>query len=1698
MKLTSLNGEGVHKKEIEDFDFFKKELPESWYGFANVEMLETGTQFDLIIILDDRIMLVDIKDWNGKLNANKRNWYLNEKDMGPSPVKKLAANVEVFRKHLGHYLKEKKGTRHLRTPEIDYCIVMTGKCSFNLENKDNKLQILPHKEFCNVIQSNKRRGEFFGEKKFDARNPLTEKNGKWYQALHFYFSSDKKKFKPQDIVYDDHRITSADPVYTHKFGIYSEYECCNVNNESSTGYIRIWDSANADATSAATDVRSVVSGRELRAFNFLNGIANTTHLRLLQPVSLGGENTLPFGEIFDRDPQFTRLAQYTVKELESVDVAKRMKVVNSLVSNLAFLHKYRVKHLDLGYHCVWIGTDDSVRFSHFLLCSLADDDVLPEPLKKLASDELVMDKEISAHTLTEYQRDVLAVGRVVFHLLTGRKYTDNFSKNAIYEVIAGCDSSIAPYRDWLVKSVSADEQFLFTDGLKMHAELPRLVASTVESVSLNSDKISPRFKPWGDISLDDFITDFYPNSSDLAEFDDDEMTSYESNQYSRRYTVAVWKTEGWDKQKLQNLLYDLEVVQLKGSILLPNPVKFGIIKRHVVAVHDYQVGATLDEFINRDDWTECDIQHLVKTLTESLSALHKRKISNGNLAVGDFLVHTKDDSSHFWIPNFMSPSNSAEPSSDEMNLSPLQRDKRVAIDVLKNLVNSCSNRDEGSMMFQRLSTQIKDLESKSPPFETFGSIMNFSQFESQDTQRLKFNFEIQKRGEGLSTKSFESDDGVFHLVYEDPEDQEKTPKLLIVGAKKHLRIFFRANSNPCNGDPNEIADVVYVDSEQSRIGSLQSKSFDRLHAEISISETKHLSRSSFKKFFTYLEGNEDFIKESSPKSILTLKQDSDADDDDSDSDKDNFSKSNTKSVWDIKADVEADYYAQFDVTDDSVFNEARERHLVNCVLVKGDFEFQPNDRVEVERRRTKRARWEKIGRLDIEKRWSSTDELSILPYLNNDESESKKRETLLKKGDVVRLKSEAEERQKKVKLAAVARILNNDGVICDLIDRLTPSFYSTLGTSSAGTGNLVSHLGDSQSEGEGDGDSNGDSNGDSDGDRGLGFTSSLSSTESTLHIDEEHIMKKYTLNPGQAKAFVQLMGGGPIGLLQGPPGTGKTRFIAAFSHFGISEGHFKNVLIASEAHEAVNNAAEAVLTQFGDKIRLVRVGDEDRLSTKLEPYGTDSLERTYKLQFEDDMESKFMRIGEKLKLPPNFTTKFFTLLSTVKPMLERYTILDSKVNDSISDPSNKQQRNSVIAKLKTICHNLEFDTENINWSHRPHEILKELIGELAGRFEISDLNTVDQMREVSVLASAWTKFASNREKGFPEFLVHTRQIVASTCVGIGNSKFGLADTAFDLVIVDEAAKCNSSQLAVPLQSAKKIILVGDHKQLPPFLSPGMEKELNAVYEERKRSGQFKRRDFFISEFERIFSSEAQKRMGCSLNCQFRMLPPIGRLVSSVFYEPKLKLEHGREKEHEMLPKVCPKIIDKPITWIDTSYLGSKGFDSKEEKNNPSPLNHAESDKIVELLKLLNNQRDFLEWLVKEFSPEERPIGIISGYKSQVKSIRNKLKKSNISEELDDRISIGTVDSYQGKENLIVIYSLVKNNKGKFINPGFLDRPNRMNVALSRARDKLIIVGSIERWDPESRLGQVAAQVKLEVERGNAHICQKINKSRETD
>jgi hypothetical protein len=555
----------------------------------------------------------------------------------------------------------------------------------------------------------------------------------------------------------------------------------------------------------------------------------------------------------------------------------------------------------------------------------------------------------------------------------------------------------------------------------------------------------------------------------------------------------------------------------------------------------------------------------------------------------------------------------------------------------------------------------------------------------------------------------------------------------------------------------------------------------------------------------------------------------------------------------------------------------------------------------------------------------------------------------------------------------------------------------------------------------------------------------------------ESELAAYGLNEGQNEAFRAILSSGPVGLLQGPPGTGKTRFIASFAHWLITRGGAKRILIASQSHEAVNNVIDSLVLLYkrhNDKPNLLRIGSKG-ITERIRPYHTAELRERYRLRFDGAFAFRFSQLASAKGIPAGLAKDVVAMDQSVGILARRCAQLRLLAEHETEGLAADRERSRV--QLDRACSafeeaarahlNRQVDTS------RPIEEIDDAYVRLLIKHSGASPADLASAREILALTQDWAASLASPQRNFEEFLAKTRSIITATCVGVGQTRIRIDSQTFDWVIVDEAARCTPSELAVPIQLGRRILLVGDQLQLMPMIGRDL---VDQLQEERP---DISREQFITSDFERSFNSPYGRQSGQRLTEQYRMDAAICRMVSSCFYERNevmLRTSVARISDFKV-PRDAPTWLRRPMTWIDTSH--EKSALEVKIPGQTTIHNDSEVAAIVRLLESLSTQKEIVDQLAR--GDDESPIGVICMYSGQKAKIEMAVARHTWDSKFRRLVRIDTVDAYQGKENSIVIVSLVRSNRHGEV--GHVGSNNRCNVALSRAKERLVVVGSASMW-----------------------------------
>jgi serine/threonine protein kinase len=544
-------------------------------------------------------------------------------------------------------------------------------------------------------------------------------------------------------------------------------------------------------------------------------------------------------------------------------------------------------------------------------------------------------------------------------------------------------------------------------------------------------------------------------------------------------------------------------------------------------------------------------------------------------------------------------------------------------------------------------------------------------------------------------------------------------------------------------------------------------------------------------------------------------------------------------------------------------------------------------------------------------------------------------------------------------------------------------------------------------------------------------------------------------DPEKREILSRALGLQDVLAIQGPPGTGKTRLIeeVLVQYLDLNPHH--RVLLSSQTHVALDNVIERVRSRQA-AIDIVRIGrlDDPKVSPSCRDLILDRKAQVWSERVrgrahvfisdwakKEGIDRADIEIGMLVERLLLLLQQEASLKASVSTADERVKAVEAEADAKLTETGTSgssginlasveaQQAagafRSALGRIRSDILEVRSRLQNCGGyglglaAQTEERELREWSSVLLG-----DSGKVAKFRELLELQEDWL-LRVGRSSDFHAAMLASAQVVAGTCIGMASVR-GMNEVVYDLCIVDEASKATATEILVPMARSRKWILVGDPAQLPPFFENGAVTQLDDFDEAEVRQTLLDR-----------FLSGLPRHSVAILTNQHRMVRPIGDLISEVFYDGKLN--SPKTKPDVTFPGALPK----PVTWLSTS----ESVDFREVRRGQSFRNEAECKAIRDILQ----QIDFLAKKRKA----TYDVALIAGYVAQVKALQDAIR-DRVHKWSGLKVTCSTVDAFQGSEAEICIYSVTRSNpEGRL---GFLREKPRLNVALSRGRSALVIVG----------------------------------------
>ncbi|TMO99737.1 nuclease [Pseudoalteromonas sp. S3260] len=1629
MKLNIVGGAGLHKSELRAVDKMEKGLQDSWQAYAGIVIADSqgSMEIDCLIITHDRILIVELKEWNGKITSSNGIWYQNNRNRGKSPYQIKREHAQRIKNLLISEMESLLGYRLHVEAHVVLCGTATAENLPSSETEfihtlDEFMQI--RNGYESIVQSNGVANYFI---KSGKERPNSERN---LSYINRFF--DGPNVEPKSLKVGSYIASKDVPWFTHRENLYNEFKAQDEKISTLGGLIRRWDFSQLGTKSALQSTWANIALRETNIGQYVRDQSVLPDYLLRSINSLSESDiTEDTCEIYELRKTYSRLDEYLSVDLENWSKNTRIDIVRAILAPFDELHNLNIAHRDIALHNLWYAPESSTVLASGFAASYFDQKgTISEHRKLLQSsninlpeDELFEQSEL----IDPFRIDVFLLALVAYEICFSTKLNNGDTPEWIKpeeDLFGGA------LNDWFEKSLQWDPKERFSDAGEMLSEFNK-ITSPEQEMKLEDDKVFNELMNSSLIKQD--INPFnllniypaYPGTESEA------FSQLGSPSCKKRYlaikdkskiSVKIWSSISIQKstpgvnRRVQQFFSRLDDI---NSAKLPTQefIDYGIMQGGgVFLVTNYVTGETLSDYIKNTDMELSNKINIAKEIIEVVDLFHSKNIYHGDLHPENIVVKENEETLNLILIDLLdygseSPAFNTHYTPKNPSITDaFGRDRFAVYKIVKTIFGD----DLSEVIKEEINRGLGDEDlipiSLKPLRNSIQDSQNPKKISSIE-EDIKKPLELCWGSSKFPTnaKVLEPFEGNFYFnVKWGKGNNGGLLDCYLTGAKDSLQLKIDV-------EKRIITSVVFYENiPLSSVISASSKSTSLIKESISV---KHGSLCEQHPIVDVILGLEPVID-------MMVEKFSSHSDDPLPLTEEEKNSIEPSDIWKSLSETETDMRKTVSVE----YGEIKEGSggILVPYSTEGydQLELDFDDKLLIYSGNFS----EPFGEINTFE--SNENYLSIKVRFDSAINQ-------LKPGSLLKIESIRSKSSRELRKKALDRVLNNKAIIPDLKNYFNP-------------------------------------------------LSGLNRTELSNEPDIELLKEMYDesgkeINSRQLEAFQKLIKYGPIGVLQGPPGTGKTTFIAKFIHYLYEFESVKNILLVGQQHSAVDNVAikvQELCIQKGNNLDIIRVGNESLIDERMLISHSRSLQRKSMHKFHREYDLRVKSLAKRLHLPESLVSEITRAYRTLSPLTSLYDQLalkyESKLNKLGVTTLNNQELERIDSEKKYFWEKIQKVVTKLLGNpidELPKDtslIFDKLNHVISARYSFNNPEKISRLKDVLLVSKEWLDVLGSGEAGYERFMLQTKQLVCGTLVGVGKPSLSIENSQFDWVIIDEAGRAQASELMVAMQSAKRVLLVGDHKQLPPFYH---KEHLKLASKQLEVNADI----FDESDFEKCFKACD----GVTLNTQYRMIEPIGNLVSECFYASDIgKLYTGRGPSPDWYKKL-PKPWDKGVTWIDSTS------ESGETKQNKSFINQIEIDSIISLLKKLTDKSVIsnLEALVSTESPF--PIGIIAMYRLQRDYIETHLSKEEWMTPLRHLIKIDTVDSYQGQENKIIILSLVRDNPDKI--QGFLKDSSRINVAISRAQERLIILGAKEMWKQKYKsnsslcdvLGYIEAQVQSE-------------------
>ncbi|ELI6425494.1 NERD domain-containing protein [Vibrio harveyi] len=1629
MKIQMVGGAGLHRSETETIDLMVEKFPDSWFCYAGLVVADTqgSMEIDALVITADRLLLVELKEWNGTITYDAGKWLQNGKPRGKSPYQVKRTHALRLRKLLEQELSRKLGY----TLHVEAHVVLCGNAGPEnlplseqtyVHTRDEFLKISKPVNYEKLVQKVNIEHLFETNPRPNSQRSLP--------IIQSFFDGPKVKELPLEV---NGYVASRLPIFPHPNHVYQDY---SASDDGYHALLRRWNFNALGVTNAEQSIWAEVAMRETRIGRSVRDSSPTIQDYLLRSISkLSEEDVIDdTRELYELRRTFKRLDTALDSEADKWTKAERIDRVRALLVPFSELHSLGIGHQDIDSHNLWYAEDQrSIVLTGFGAAYQEGRDSLDALRTTLQSVRYTLPEDAFDEVSDPYRMDVFMLAVLAYRICFYGEELPYEKTGADWCVPEWCIPEKDPFdgslNNWFEQALHIEPSKRFPRADIMLSEFNSATKEQIQGHDENNlifqDLKQCQFYREG-MNILGLIQEFpaIPEEMtqviiDLAGISNTGSAVYGTMQDHRLLHVKVWDGVVLDPQQPgtnRRINSFKQRIDKLAQLSLPTPSVFasGLIGQGgLYVVTEVVNGPLWSQFIVDAELDDDFKVKLAEQLILTVHQFHEKQLAHGDLCPDKVIVQlSEQDESKVALTllGFLEYGDAytAGKKYQPTNVDSTDAFGRDCFAIYRIVAELFGGNVPATVQAEirraekcingipiALEPLLKSLREPTIPNDTANDEVNM---DLADAIAVCWRSSAWPQ----EVQLMEPSDGVYYFSCDWSKKSKKELVCYITGASEQLQIFFEPDSKTRN-----VSNIFYH-KNCSLEDTIRAAKFADSKIEVPLS----IQRGSLEEgnsFFELIMGLDPVVDAI----VQRYSCDNELDENDFE-----INESSPVELWQALSDTEGDLRELVRI-DSASYQESPTGCLLYPYIAEScadlSFEFDETIIVYIKDKNESTE----LGKLNITETTANT--LAI----NFNFDLARKR---IFSGCQLQLESIRNKSSRELRTRALTRVIENKSEIKNL-----PQYFDY---NNKPTMQRMEHR----------------------------------PTESELRglYDKEG----QEFNDQQLAAFQQLVEFGPVGVLQGPPGTGKTTFISKFIHYLYHSCGVKNILLVGQSHTAVDNVAikaREVCQSKGMELDTVRIGQAQMIDESMLNVETKALQRQIQHKFHREYDLRVAVLGKRLGMAPAFIEKLCQLHRTLNPLMVSFAQCRRELNKLNKYKSESQSHLNRVSALSEQYSQLEQRAKNIVRTMFDSSIddltydtnlIPQLANIVALQRNYSNPDNLDRFLKLLDVSQEWMDVLRGGEAGFDRFMLKSKQLVCGTLVGVGRRRLELAETSFDWVIVDEAGRAQAAELMVAIQSGRRVLLVGDHKQLPPFYH----QEHLKLAAKKLELG---RGIFYESDFERAFKATG----GVTLDTQYRMAEPIGNIVSECFYAKDIGKLHSERKASPHWYSELPKPWNSTVTWVDSTSCDEQGGEKSD--GDGRYYNQREVDLLMESLQRLATE-SCIGALKQTITTEQPyPIGIITMYNRQKDAIDSAISRAEWAKDIRSLIKIDTVDSYQGQENQIIILSLVRDNLDKL--QGFLRDAPRINVAISRAQERLLILGASRMWEKEnndSALGAV--------------------------